>query len=43
MVRVLAHFVPGARVTEFLAPHRDRLDIRCCAEDDDDTLPGTGE
>ncbi|EJZ05453.1 2-hydroxyacid dehydrogenase [Mycolicibacterium vaccae] len=38
MVRVLAHFVPGVRVTEFLAPHRDWLDIRFCAEDDDDTF-----
>nr|WP_040543148.1 2-hydroxyacid dehydrogenase [Mycolicibacterium vaccae] len=37
-MRVLAHFVPGVRVTEFLAPHRDWLDIRFCAEDDDDTF-----
>ncbi|ANI37645.1 2-hydroxyacid dehydrogenase [Mycolicibacterium vaccae 95051] len=35
---MLAHFVPGVRVTEFLAPHRDWLDIRFCAEDDDDTF-----
>jgi phosphoglycerate dehydrogenase-like enzyme len=37
-LRVLAHFVPGARVTEFLAPEADWLDIRYCAEDDDDTF-----
>jgi phosphoglycerate dehydrogenase-like enzyme len=35
---VLAHFVPGRRVTEFLAPEIDWLDIRYCAEDDDDTF-----
>jgi phosphoglycerate dehydrogenase-like enzyme len=35
-LRVLAHFVPGDRVTEFLAPEADWLDIRYCAEDDDD-------
>jgi phosphoglycerate dehydrogenase-like enzyme len=34
-IRVLAHFVPGAKVTEFLAPETDWLDIRYCAEDDD--------
>lgn len=38
MVRVLAHFVPGDKVTEFLAPHRNWLDIRYCAEDDDVTF-----
>jgi phosphoglycerate dehydrogenase-like enzyme len=35
---VLAHFVPGAKVTEFLAPETDWLDIRYCPEDDDDTF-----
>lgn len=38
MVRVLAHFVPGDKVTDFLSPHRDWLDIRYCAEDDDHTF-----
>jgi phosphoglycerate dehydrogenase-like enzyme len=37
-LRVLAHFVPGAKVTEFLAPELDWLDIRYCPEDDDDTF-----
>jgi phosphoglycerate dehydrogenase-like enzyme len=37
-LRVLAHFTPGERVTEFLAPESDWLDIRYCAEDDDDTF-----
>ncbi|MFA7511160.1 MAG: 2-hydroxyacid dehydrogenase [Mycolicibacterium vanbaalenii] len=40
-MRVLAHFVPGgpdSKVIEFLAPYRDWLDIRFCAEDDDDTF-----
>jgi phosphoglycerate dehydrogenase-like enzyme len=37
-LRVLAHFVPGDKVTEFLAPELDWLDIRYCAEDDDDTF-----
>jgi phosphoglycerate dehydrogenase-like enzyme len=37
-LRVLAHFMPGERVTEFLAPESDWLDIRYCAEDDDDTF-----
>jgi phosphoglycerate dehydrogenase-like enzyme len=37
-VKVLAHFTPGEHVLEFLAPHGDWLDIRFCAEDDDDTL-----
>ena len=40
-MRVLAHFVPAgpdSKVTEFLAPYRDWLDIRFCAEDDDDTF-----
>jgi phosphoglycerate dehydrogenase-like enzyme len=35
---VLAHFVPGEKVTEFLAPATDWLDIRYCPEDDDDTF-----
>lgn len=43
-VRVLAHFVPGEKVLKTLAPHTDWLDVRYCAEDDDDTfyreLPG---
>lgn len=37
-LRVLAHFVPGPKVTEFLAPETDWLDIRYCAEVDDDTF-----
>jgi phosphoglycerate dehydrogenase-like enzyme len=37
-LRVLAHFVPGDKVTEFLAPQMDWLDIRYCGEDDDDTF-----
>jgi phosphoglycerate dehydrogenase-like enzyme len=37
-LRVLAHFVPGEKVTEFLAPESDWLDIRFCGEDDDDTF-----
>lgn len=37
-LRVLAHFVPGAKVTEFLAPEQDWLDVRYCAEDDDATF-----
>lgn len=37
-VRVLAHFLPGEKVLKFLAPHSDWLDIRYCAEDDDDTF-----
>ncbi len=38
LVKVLAHFVPGEKVTEFLAPQRDWLDVRYCAEDDDETF-----
>lgn len=38
LVTVLAHFVPGEKVTEFLAPHSDWLDVRYCAEDDDETF-----
>lgn len=37
-VRVLAHFTPGEKVLDFLAPETDWLDIRYCAEDDDDTF-----
>lgn len=37
-LRVLAHFVPGDKVTEFLAPESSWLDIRYCAEDDDVTF-----
>jgi len=37
-LRVLAHFEPGPRVLEFLAPHGDLLNVRFCAEDDDDTF-----
>jgi phosphoglycerate dehydrogenase-like enzyme len=34
-LRVLAHFVPGDRVLDFLAPETNWLDIRWCADDDD--------
>ena len=34
-LRVLAHFVPGANVLDFLAREADWLDIRWCADDDD--------
>jgi phosphoglycerate dehydrogenase-like enzyme len=37
-LRVLAHFVPGAKVTEFLAGDQSWLDVRYCAEDDDVTF-----
>jgi phosphoglycerate dehydrogenase-like enzyme len=37
-VRVLAHFTPGAKVLEFVAPEADWLDVHYCAEDDDDTF-----
>lgn len=37
-LKVLAHFTPGDKVTEFLAPETDWLDVRYCAEDDDDTF-----
>jgi phosphoglycerate dehydrogenase-like enzyme len=37
-LRVLAHFVPSEKVTEFLAPETDWLDIHYCGEDDDDTF-----
>jgi phosphoglycerate dehydrogenase-like enzyme len=35
---VLAHFVPGAQVLDFVAPHSDWLNIRWCAEEDDATF-----
>lgn len=38
LVRVLAHFTPGPKVLEFLEPHSDWLDVRFCAEDDDDAF-----
>ncbi|MEM6105248.1 2-hydroxyacid dehydrogenase [Mycobacterium sp. 050272] len=34
-MRVLAHFVPGDKVLDFLAAEADWLDIRWCAADDD--------
>ena len=37
-VRVLAHFIPGEKVLKFLAPYTDWLEVRYCAEDDDDTF-----
>ena len=37
-LRVLAHFVPGDKVLQFLASESDWLDIRYCAEDDDDAF-----
>jgi phosphoglycerate dehydrogenase-like enzyme len=37
-LKVLAHFTPGQKVLDFVAPESDWLDIRWCAEDDDDTL-----
>jgi phosphoglycerate dehydrogenase-like enzyme len=37
-VRVLAHFAPGDKVHEFLAPEANWLDVRFCAEDDDETF-----
>ena len=37
-MRVLAHFVPGDKVLDCLAPQQDWLDIRYCAEDDDETF-----
>ncbi|MCV7150749.1 2-hydroxyacid dehydrogenase [Mycolicibacterium pyrenivorans] len=38
LVRVLAHFVPGDKVLDHLAPQQDWLDIRYCAEYDDETF-----
>lgn len=37
-VRVLAHFTPGPRVTDFLGPLHDLIDVRFCAADDDATF-----
>ncbi len=37
-VKVLAHFTPGDKVHELLAPQADWLDVRYCAEDDDTTF-----
>ncbi|KAA1429888.1 2-hydroxyacid dehydrogenase [Mycolicibacter arupensis] len=37
-MRVLAHFIPGPKVMEFVAPESDWLNIRWCAADDDATL-----
>ena len=37
-MRVLAHFVPGEKALKFLEPQMDWLDIRYCAEDDDETF-----
>src|ERR1700744_2709147 len=33
-LRILAHFIPGPKVLEFLAPEADWLDIRWCGDDD---------
>jgi phosphoglycerate dehydrogenase-like enzyme len=33
-LRVLAHFTPGPKVLDFVAPEADWLDIRWCADDD---------
>ena len=37
-VRVLAHFTPGDKVLDFVAPESDWLDVHYCAENDDDTF-----
>lgn len=37
-LRVLAHFVPGTKAIDFVAPESDWLDIRYCAENDDATF-----
>jgi phosphoglycerate dehydrogenase-like enzyme len=37
-IKVLAHFVPGDKARALVAPHTDWLDVRYCAEDDDDTF-----
>lgn len=37
-IRVLAHFTPGDKVRDFLAPLTDWLNVTFCAGDDDDTL-----
>jgi phosphoglycerate dehydrogenase-like enzyme len=33
-LRVLAHFVPGPKVLDFLAPETDWLDVRWCTDDE---------
>jgi hypothetical protein len=33
-LRVVAHFVPGPKVLDFLAPETDWLDIRWCTDDE---------
>ncbi|WP_431237838.1 2-hydroxyacid dehydrogenase [Mycolicibacterium aichiense] len=37
-LRVLAHFLPGEKVLDIVAPEADWLDIRWCHEDDDEVL-----
>ncbi|OFJ51632.1 hydroxyacid dehydrogenase [Mycolicibacterium grossiae] len=37
-LRVLAHFVPGATVRDMVAAEADWLDVRFCAETDDDAF-----
>jgi phosphoglycerate dehydrogenase-like enzyme len=37
-IKVLAHFVPGDKARALLAPQADWLDVRYCAEDDDDAF-----
>ncbi|WP_234807564.1 2-hydroxyacid dehydrogenase [Mycolicibacterium bacteremicum] len=37
-VKVLAHFTPGEKVLNIVAPEADWLKIRWCAEDDDQTF-----
>lgn len=37
-IRVLAHFTPTASVLDYVAPQSDWLDVRYCAEDDDETF-----
>ncbi|ODR12304.1 hydroxyacid dehydrogenase [Mycobacterium shimoidei] len=37
-MRVLAHFIPGSKVLDFLASEADWLDVRWCAADDDITF-----
>lgn len=37
-LKILAHYLPGNKVAQFVAPEADWLDIHYCAEDDDDTF-----
>ena len=37
-MRILAHFTPGDKVLDFVAPESDWLDVHYCAENDDDTF-----